>query len=164
MKKILLTRGYYTLVDDADFLELSGIKFHANGKPGNIYAAVGDTLNGKRIKRKLHHILFGCVPGLRIDHRNGDSLDNRRLNLRLASSQNNSRNMRKWKTGATSNYKGVCWHKRDKKWQVNIKPSAGVPQITTGSFKSELAAADAYDRAAIKYHGDFANLNFPIEN
>jgi len=58
-----------------------------------------------------------------------------------------------------SKYKGVHWHKLHKKWAARITFER--KQIHLGYFLSEIEAAKAYDRAAIKYHGEFAYLNFP---
>jgi len=58
----------------------------------------------------------------------------------------------------SSRYQGVSWNEQRKKWAFNIKKDGR--QINLGNFSSEVAAAKAYDKAAKKYHGRFANLNF----
>jgi hypothetical protein len=92
------------------------------------------------------------------DHIDHNGLNNTKRNLRLCTKQQNAINQRPRKDGS-SKYKGVCWHKRNKKWQARIHHSGRYYHL--GTFKSQRAAALAYDSAARKYHGDFACLNFP---
>jgi len=60
---------------------------------------------------------------------------------------------------STSKYKGVNRWKSKNKWRVRIKVDGKQKHI--GYFKDETQAAKAYDKAAKKYHGKFASLNFP---
>jgi hypothetical protein len=98
--------------------------------------------------------------GLLVDHRNLNGLDNRRSNLRLATHGENNQNKRKRK-GASSRYIGVSFEKRIKKWSARIMYKGKA--IWLGNFKNEIDAALAYDKAARKYYGEFARLNFPEE-
>jgi hypothetical protein len=85
-------------------------------------------------------------------------LDNRRENLRICTIQQNIRNSRKWKTKEqTSKYKGVTWKKEKSKWRAYI--CVDRKQIHLSYYNSEAEAAKAYNIAAIKYFGEFANLN-----
>jgi predicted GIY-YIG superfamily endonuclease len=58
----------------------------------------------------------------------------------------------------TSKYKGVSWFKRDECWRSWIHYNG--KQQHLGYFHLEIDAANAYDEAAKKYFGEFANLNF----
>ena len=96
--------------------------------------------------------------GMVVDHINHDGMDNRRANLRAATHAQNTYH-RKKRSGATkSKYKGIHWRKENKKWVARIMFEG--KRIHLGSFHTEIEAAKAYDRAAKKYHGEFASLNF----
>jgi len=99
----------------------------------------------------------GCL----VDHINGDGLDNRRANLRLATPSQN--NCNKPGFNKSSKYKGVSrTDLKKKQWRAVIHYNNEM--IHLGRFCNEVAAAKAYDKAAKKYHGEFAYLNFPKEN
>lgn len=90
------------------------------------------------------------------DHINGNGLDNRLVNLRVCTSQENNRN-RKIKRIGTSRYKGVSYYKRGNKYEAYITINGQKKRI--GYFLDETEAARAYDREAIKLFGNFAAIN-----
>jgi len=98
-----------------------------------------------------HGFLPKCV-----DHIDRNTLNDRIENLRGATKRENSRN-RNPNIGSYSQYLGVTFHKRDKKWQAQI----GLPERKgyIGVFEKESDAALAYNKEAVKYFGEFANLN-----
>ena len=98
------------------------------------------------------HICDGFV----IDHINHNGLDNRKANLRLATFAQNARNSRMRRN--RSGYKGVCFANDRGKYRAVIWHDN--TRIHLGYFNSPISAALEYDRAAKKYHGEFAVLNF----
>jgi AP2 domain-containing protein/HNH endonuclease len=104
----------------------------------------------------LHRLIMNAPADKEVDHINGDTLDNRRCNLRICSHKENLRNQ-KLPKNSKSGYKGVTWYKRIKKWRSHIRLNK--KQIHLGYFDDIKLAANAYNEAAIKYFGEFAKLN-----
>lgn len=111
-------------------------------------------------RMKAHHIVWalchGEYPDSFIDHINGDKTDNRIENLRLATAHDNAANKASAK-GATSSYLGVSFKTASKAWVAQISKLG--KKIHLGIFDNEIAAARAYNEAAIQLHGPFARLN-----
>lgn len=112
----------------------------------------GDTHYAVARRVRMHRLILGAPDGIEVDHANGDGLDNRRSNLRLATRSQQMRNRRPW---GRSRFKGVSWHV--KKWQAKICVSGR--DIALGLFEDEVEAARAYDRAALQHFGQFAKTN-----
>jgi len=155
MKLIPLTRGKSAIVDDADFVWLSQRTWTLSGNLGNHYASTWVPI--KKTQRLMHREIMNPPSGIEVDHINGDHLDNRRMNLRLCSRSENGKNRKKCATKTTSVYKGVSWNKSRMKWYSHIKHNG--KSIHLGSFREEIDAAMAYNKAAIEYFGDFAAVN-----
>lgn len=156
--EIPLTKGEAALVDPEDYPALSEFKWHVMSRG---YAARADYSTGKRKMVLMHRQLLGIVNApynVYGDHINGDTLDNRRSNLRVATSRQSSQN--KGSNTGNSQYKGVCWHKGIRRWTMTIRIN-GV--LHTKTFGSEIEAAMAYDRAALEAFGEYAQPNFPLE-
>lgn len=94
----------------------------------------------------------GRWPTLKIDHINKDKQDNRILNLREATTSQNSANSSP-RLSCSSPFKGVSWHKRDKRWRAKIL------NRHLGNFLTEELAAEAYNDEAKRLFGEFAELN-----
>lgn len=156
MKKIflggVLGKGKFALVDDEDYERVNKLNWSFSSRQ---YAQ--SKLNKKTIS--MHRFVFCPLKDQRLDHKNGDKLDNRKENLRVADMYENARNRGKNKGIYSSIYKGVCWSIRDKRWRAQIKIKS--KKIGLGNFKSELHAAMSYDIWAREIHGEFAYPNFP---
>lgn len=167
--KILLTQGQEALVDEDDFVRLSTFKwFYYPGSPRSL---TGYAMRNRRSYEEggrgviyMHRFILDAPQGSVVDHINGNGLDNRRTNLRLATHRQNCRNRRGAERTSTSSYLGVSWHKKGKKWVAFIcerKDGRGVSTYL-GLFSNEEDAARAYDAAARIRFGRFASLNFPV--
>ena len=106
----------------------------------------------------MHREVIEVPRSMDVDHINQNGLDNRKANLRPATHTQNNCNRKKFSKNTYSKYKGVCWKKKIKKWTAQI--GFNNKMIFLGYFHDEVAAAKAYDQAAIKYHREFAALNF----
>jgi len=162
-RRINLGEGRFAIVDQEDFYRLNNFQWGAKGEDQLIYAmrfVIEPNKKGKIVS--MHREMMNAPKGLLVDHRNGDTLDNRRSNLRLATHSQNMSNRGKLKKNATSQYIGIHIEKSSGRWVV--KTSHNNKSIWIGRFDDEIDAARAYDRAAIKYHGEFARLNFPRED
>jgi hypothetical protein len=167
-RRVLLTRNQYAIVDPADFYVVSKYKWHARKSTQTYYATSTQYENGNRINLHMHRLVMQyklsperCTlhADLLVDHINGDGLDNRRANLRLATSAQNNYN-RRITSRRTSKYKGVDYRPSKRAYRARI--TVDKKKIFLGHFTDEISAARAYDAAARKYHKDFACLNFDI--
>lgn len=154
MKLIPLTQGYSTIVDDEDFEELSKYKWYVmtNGKGDYIYAS----REHKTITMHRYIMRFSLGDKNVINHINGNTLDNRKQNLRIVS-KSESQFYKKKRLNCTSKYKGVHWHRAANVWRSQI--TINNKNIYLGSFNYEIEAAISYNEAAKKYFGELAKLN-----
>jgi hypothetical protein len=103
----------------------------------------------------LHRLILGAEKGQVVDHINGDSMDNRRSNLRFASPSLNAVN--KNTVGGVSGYRGVQRNNRGKKWRARLYVDQKA--LILGSYETPEEAALAYNEAALAAFGEFARLN-----
>jgi hypothetical protein len=165
--EVSLSQGMVAIVDpcDIDFVaQWRWFYFSGSNRSLTGYAVrnrrVGDP--GHKGVVYMHRELMGAAKGLVVDHINGNGLDNRRVNLRIATHRQNCRNRRGAERNSTSEYLGVSWHKRAHKWAAFICERRNRRCVSTylGVFNSEAEAARAYDAEALLRFGRFASLNF----
>jgi hypothetical protein len=159
-RRIPLTQGKFAIVDPDDYYHLSQYKWHAAGRYGKFYAVrAAKTKTGQK-RIQMHRYILNIPDGILVDHLNRNALDNRKENLRPATPAQNICNRAKFRNRTYgSKYKGVNCKRPGRIYQAQIQLNRR--PIFLGSFQDEVAAAKAYDRAAKKYHGQFAALNFP---
>lgn len=152
MKKIILTKGAYTLVDDEDFEYLNQWKWYLSSKGYAMRGThVGSSKDGSRktIHLRMHRIINNTPEGLQTDHINRDKLDNRKENLRSVTNRQNQLN-RSVQKNNTSGHNGVYWHKLNRKWVAFIKTNEKVKYIA--SFENIEDAIKAREEAEKIYH------------
>lgn len=165
MKTMPLTKGKHAIVDDEDFEALSKHRWTASqSSEGKWYTmrAVPKSLRvgGKRTKIFMHREIMGAESGFDVDHINVNTLDNRRVNLRVCTHAENCRNGSTHRDNPTG-FKGVSFDKGRGRFRAmitfNYRPKF------LGRFNTAHEAALAYDAAAIEKFGKFARLNFPVK-
>jgi hypothetical protein len=157
--EVILTQGKVTIIDldDWELIRARTWGTAYSRQSRTPYALTSVPLrDGRWTKIYLHRFLLKPKPGVRVDHKNHDGLDNRRSNLRFATAAESARNTRS-REGSSSKYKGVTWDKNRKKWNACIK--LGPTTYMLGRFDSETKAALAYNKRAREEYGEFAYLN-----
>jgi len=159
MITIGLTRGKVALIDDDDFERVSKFKWTSlyNLKNKKWYARCAVGGRGKQTTVYMHRIILNAPKGLQVDHINGDGLDNQKRNLRFATNAQNHQNQIK-PVASKSGFRGVCFDQRRNKFYARIQHNRQTTHL--GRFQTAIQAARAYDKAAVKLHGEFARLNF----
>ncbi len=136
-------------IDLDDYARVSAHTWHRTGRG---YA--GAYIDG--IYVRLHRFIMNAPINLQVDHINLDKSDNRKSNLRLATHKENKRNVG-LQSNNTSGLKGVRYYKPRNKYVARIKVDG--KDIHLGYFASVIEAAQAYNRAALRFFGEFARLN-----
>lgn len=160
-RTLQLSKGKNTLIEEADYEAVGVFKWHYRGtlSRGNGYATRNVAAGvGRQTPVRLHKVLLGAGRDSRVDHRNGDPLDNRRCNLRTATALENGRNIHK--AIGRSRFKGVSWNIQRRHWRAVIRVDGR--KIYLGSSRTEEGAARLYDDAASRHFGEFACTNTDI--
>lgn len=161
--------GCTILIDDEDYTKIKDYKWHLMRKKaeeGNLFYFTTTTYLPYKERRGsvfLHRVIMDCQlgDGKIVDHKNHNTLDCRKENLRICTSFDNMRSVNKSKRN-TSGYKGIHQNNVTKKWiaRVQMKDS----KLSLGTYDTPEEAARAYDRGALFHYGEFAITNFPREN
>lgn len=158
MSLIALTQGQVSLVDTEDYVLLSQWNWYAkwNNSTKTFYAYRSKSEGGKSIVVGIHKQVLGIENNeVMVDHRDRNTLDNRKHNLRVCTREQNMANRSIFESNS-SGYRGVCRY--GEKWQAYLNVDGARRHI--GTFESKEEAASAYDNHALVFHGEFANLNF----
>jgi hypothetical protein len=161
---LALNRGF-ALVDADRFDELNAFVWSRAGRDGmhavrrKMVAESARDDEGPMETVFLHHAVLGVPSHVHIDHKDGNGLDCRKQNLRLADNSLNHANIGKMRGVYTSRYKGVYRDNRRKRWAAQIRIREY--RTTIGRYETECEAAVAYDAAALFHFGEFAKTNFP---
>jgi hypothetical protein len=151
-------KGRVALVDDEDFETVSAVLWQALAVPSGIRYAIRRSTRPGEPWLYMHRLILGLAAGSadEVDHVNGDGLDNRRSNLRVATHAQNQYNQKP--RGGTSAFKGVAFDRQTGRWRAKIVLRGRT--IHLGRFEDERDAAAAYDVAARDLFGRFARTNF----
>jgi hypothetical protein len=154
-RTIPLTKGQVAIVDAADYEWLNQWKWHAlwSDRTHSFYAArATPRVNGKQRGIRMHRVILNAPESVFVDHKNHNTLDNSRLNIRLATRLQNRWNADKQKNN-TSGFKGVTWSKQRQRWVVFIFVDG--KRKFLGRFKSRELAGAARRAAELQIHGEF---------
>lgn len=162
MKKIKLTRGKFAKVDNEDFEYLNQFTwsfYPSHGAGSKMFKKGGKKKHGQRLKIKylMHRVIMKAPNGIEVDHKNRDTLDNRKKNLRLATRSQNGMNT-KFLSHNKCGVKGVFCETRNgvQLWRVHIKV---LNSRFFCSFKTFEEAVTARIIFALHFHGEFAFEN-----
>lgn len=163
MKTVMISSPKYgykvELFDDEDEALFLAYNWYIYSTPrhNSFYVVTGMRKNYHR----FHRLIMKAQKGEIVDHINGNALDNRRANLRITNASGNNKNATKRRNARTSKFKGVHEIKKRKVsgicWLAQIQ--CNKRKISLGGFLTEIEAAKAYNKAAIKLFGEFAKLN-----
>jgi AP2 domain len=147
----LVNTDKVALIDNEDYEKICLYRWWLRKQPsGNLHAYT----NINRKMTYMHHVIMGH--NRKLDHKDTNGLNNQKFNLRECTHSQNAANRRKDKN-SSSKFKGVTFFKRDSKWQAKI--TVKYKTIHLGYFNNEVDAAKSYDKAALKYFGEFARTN-----
>lgn len=157
MKQIISSQGDPILVDDDVYEWLAALKWTVRRTTRRtLYAKTTfRDADGKQQNVLMHRMILGVQDGMVVDHIDHNGLNNQRHNLRVCTPKENARNSLRKRGSLTP--KGVFFVQRDRRYQAAIYIDG--KRVYLGSYLDPLEAAHAYNRAAIKYFGEFAALN-----
>ena len=140
------------MVDDDDYEHLVKKKWRLSSKG---YVIGYHRIDGKKTVVAIHRSIMNPPEDMVVDHINGNKLDNRKVNLRICTNQQNICNQIRDTSKKASRYKGV--HRDKRKWRSKITFRGNI--LNLGNYDDEIEAAKAYNKAALKHHGKYAKIN-----
>lgn len=156
-----LLHGKVALIDGADYSIIAPYKWSA-WFSGRRWYAMAHALKPNKGMIYMHRLIMDAPKDKKVDHWDGDGMNNQRDNLRFATNQQNLFNRGPIKN-STSGYKGVTWDKKSKLWQAQIilSKKGYRKNYFLGKFIDPADAARTYDAKALELFGEFAWFNFP---
>lgn len=151
---VQLTMGYEAVIDAVEAPLVGQWNWTALLQPhsNTVYAYRHDCSGPKKRNVRMHRLIAGDPPGLDVDHRDGNGLNNRRSNLRAATKSQNAHNARLSRRNS-SGAKGVYWSNRAQRWIVEIRLHGQRHYV--GTFVRLDDASSAYASASARLHGEF---------
>lgn len=142
---ISTTKGDKIIVDDSDYHLVSEYKWCVSRG-----YAVANTRkpDGKRTMLRMQRVIMKPRCGEHVDHINGQTLDNRRFNLRILTPISNFRSFQRKQKHTTSRFRGVSLHTQNNRWRATV--GINNRQVSAGCYDTEEEAAMAYNRKAIE--------------
>lgn len=150
--RVPLSRGAVAIIDAADAGLVAGKNWYRSSAG---YAVTKATIEGKQATVLMHRLICQTPKDLDTDHINGDRLDNRRGNLRIATRSQNMLNTGAYSTNR-SGYKGVCWATGPQRWKAQALRNGKM--ISLGYYTSAEEAHAAYIAFVAKHDGEFARV------
>ena len=150
-----LTRGHEAVIDASDAELVADRNWWVETSGANIYAKRKFRRDGGMICVWMHRVLLGAQGNVYVDHIDGDGLNNRRNNLRLATNAQNQFNQR-MRSDNKSGYRGVSFRKSDGTWTAQIKANGRRHYL--GIYKTPEEAHAAYCKASAELHGEFGRV------
>lgn len=139
------------LIDLDDVDKVKNIKWHRSDLQRSTYYCISNNSEWRRI----HRLIMGVTDkDIVVDHINHNGLDNRKSNLRICTSGQNTCNCLTSKNNK-SGHKGVYWSKERKKWCAQISINNKTKGL--GRYDTIEEAIEAREKAAKEYYGEFAN-------
>ena len=142
--------GYEVLIDDEDYKRVMAIDWHLSDKR---YFRKCKRKGNKVIAIWLHKFILNAKETDAVDHKNSNTFDNRKMNLRLCTTNQNAQN-RKIFSNNKSGYKGVSYDRGRWKAYINVNGK----RIHLGCYGTKEEAYDAYCKASKKYHGEYGRV------
>lgn len=159
--RIPLTQDREALIDTADLHLVQPWNWFARVRkdrhpPNNAYAVRMDYDGPRPALVQMHSHILPPRAGLVIDHVNGDSLDNRRCNLRYATRAQNLANSLQATVKTGARLKGTRYIRASGRWIAQITKDKQVHHL--GTFDTAEEAHAAYAEAAVRLFGEFARV------
>ncbi len=151
-------KGCLALIDQDDLEKIDGYRWLARPSGNRLYVQhLNHFKGGKQKVVHMHRLITNCPPDKIVDHINGNTLDNRKSNLRICTYAENTKNSRKKRN--YKKYKCTSFHGEEKEHPWGAYIVNNYKKINLGRFNTEEEAASAYNQAAVRYFGEFAKLN-----